>query len=125
LGLGVDIVHLPRIASLMQRHPPARFAFRILSPVELPEWKAVSSADVSQQVRFLAVRWAAKEAAYKALYPRFRPTWKDLAITKESGHKPTLEYRLMDNREHGLRFHLSISHDGEYIFATVLVEEPH
>ena len=68
------------------------------------------------------LRWAAKEAAYKALYPRFKPTWKELVVTKEDGLKPTLRCLLMEADNCGLHFHLSISHDGEYTVATVLVE---
>ena len=68
-------------------------------------------------------RWAAKEAAYKALYPRFKPTWKELVITKGSDVKPVLDYRAKETGDCALRFHLSLSHDGDYTVATVLVED--
>lgn len=56
LGLGVDIVHLPRIASLVSRRTSARLASRILSAAELSEWENLSSEDMLRQTRFLAVR---------------------------------------------------------------------
>jgi holo-[acyl-carrier protein] synthase len=69
------------------------------------------------------LRWAAKEAAYKAMYPRFRPTWKDLDVAKADGLKPSLRYCASGAGKLGLRFHLSVSHDGDYTVATVLVED--
>lgn len=59
-----------------------------------------------------------KEAAYKALYPR-RPTWKDLTYSsfdKRSKSKPELVlHSAVDTR-----LDVSVSHDGEYIVASVL-----
>jgi holo-[acyl-carrier protein] synthase len=141
IGIGVDIVHVPRIASLVRRRSPAKFAARILSPTELSEWKTLSPPttsapaatardsdviatvpDISKRVRFLAVRWAVKEAAYKALFPNYRPTWKDLSVSKEPGNdggKPQLAFGRFEN----VRLHVSVSHDGEYIVANVLAED--
>jgi holo-[acyl-carrier protein] synthase len=67
-------------------------------------------------------RWVAKEAAYKALYPHFIPTWKDLVISKDSGLKPSLQY-ISPESKNTLKFHLSVSHDEEYTVANVLVED--
>jgi len=69
-----------------------------------------------------------KEAAYKALYPVVRATWKDLtyrSITQgQNGHKPALLYRpvLLEELTKVGKMHVSVSHDGEYVFASVLVE---
>lgn len=57
LGIGVDVVHLPRIAAVIKRRTAQKLASRILSTYELEDWqKVVSKADSSQQTRFLAVR---------------------------------------------------------------------
>jgi len=57
LGIGIDVVHLPRIASLLLRRKPARFASRILSPEEYSQWKLFEHvSDQTESVRFLAVR---------------------------------------------------------------------
>lgn len=67
-------------------------------------------------------RWTAKEAAYKALYPAVRATWKDLRLHRPSGStKPALDW-LGTSTLVG-RLHVSISHDGEYVVANVLAEE--
>ncbi|KAF5387853.1 hypothetical protein D9615_000355 [Tricholomella constricta] len=127
LGVGVDIVHIPRIAALLQRRG-SRLASRILSREELSQWESLPPSDVSRQVRFLAVRWGIKEAAYKAMYPTVRPTWKELAYRGLSeGNactKPALVYHPVagtDNSRIG-PIHLSVSHDGEYVFASVTIE---
>ena len=52
LGIGVDVVHLPRIASLVARRGPEQFARKILSHSELNDW----NAGHPEHVRFLAVR---------------------------------------------------------------------
>jgi len=122
LGIGIDIVHLPRVASLISRRGALRVASRILSIPELSDWK---SSPLSSQTRFLVVRWAVKEAAYKALYPVVKPKWKELTYRGlRDGMKPTVEYCpiVSDERKKMGKMHVSVSHDGEYVFASVLVE---
>lgn len=61
VGIGTDIVDVERIAGLWQRQGQ-RFAERLLSGVELVELNEKAYPE-----RFLAKRWAAKEAISKAL----------------------------------------------------------
>ena len=138
IGVGIDIVHIPRIVSLVARRTPAKLAARILSPSEFNEWETSSpsatttpivtagssgmiAAEDLRWVRFLAVRWAVKEAAYKALFPNYKPTWKELSVSKEPGDggKPRLRFEKFEN----VRLHVSVSHDGEYTVANVLAED--
>ncbi|KAF9779274.1 4'-phosphopantetheinyl transferase [Thelephora terrestris] len=135
IGIGIDIVHAPRIASLVARRTPQKLATRILSPNELREWKTIcppallplpqtgKELDVfmaEKWFRFLTVRWAVKEAAYKALFPLYKPTWKDLTVFKASGNggKPGLAFEKFGE----VSLHVSVSHDGEYTVANVLAE---
>jgi holo-[acyl-carrier protein] synthase len=135
IGVGIDIVHAPRFASLIVRRTPTKLATRILSPSELREWETTSppisvppSTDrrdldaimAEKWFRFLTVRWAIKEAAYKALSPRYKPTWKDLSVSKlpGDGGKPSLTFESFVD----VKLHVSISHDGEYTVANVLAE---
>ena len=136
IGIGIDIVHTPRIASLVARRTPTKLATRILSPSERREWESlsppISSVPVStaekdldaimaeKWFRFLTVRWAIKEAAYKALSPLYKPTWKDLTVSKapEDGGKPSLAFENYAR----VKLHTSVSHDGEYTVASVLAE---
>ncbi|KAF8485041.1 4'-phosphopantetheinyl transferase [Russula ochroleuca] len=105
LGIGVDVLHLPR---LIRHLSDNRLARRILT--------------------FQSnCRWAVKEAVYKAVYPALRPTWQDFTLRKCTGSpKPDLVYHPKDNLlslRLG-RIHTSASHDRDYVFATVVVEQP-
>lgn len=57
LGIGVDVVHLPRILALFNRRRPDRFASRILSTAEYGQWKDLQISDAQDRVQFLAVRY--------------------------------------------------------------------
>lgn len=58
LGIGVDILHVPRIARLLlDCRTAARFSRRILSEKELPVWNALPQTDHAKRAQFLAVRW--------------------------------------------------------------------
>lgn len=56
LGIGVDILHAPRLAALAQRKSAARLASRILSQSELAVWNNMPTEDTTR-LRFLAVRY--------------------------------------------------------------------
>ncbi|KAI5836416.1 4'-phosphopantetheinyl transferase [Schizophyllum commune Tattone D] len=147
-GIGVDLVQLPRIAAALSRHP-SRFPARILSPSELSDWRQYASATAAERVRFLAVRWAVKEAAYKALSAAYRPVWHELTYAHGPAGRPMLQYQPKEGFPHpaggmedavsemkarrvgdGLgaptprlkALHTSVSHDGEYAIANVLAE---
>ena len=59
-GIGSDLVEIDRIRTALARHGE-RFARRILSPAEWPDW-----ASAHDPARLLAKRFAAKEAFAKA-----------------------------------------------------------
>src|SRR5690606_25683281 len=61
VGIGTDLVLLSRIEAVLERQGE-RFARRILTPAELQRFLAHS-----QPARYLAKRYAAKEAILKAL----------------------------------------------------------
>lgn len=42
IGIGVDIVHIPRITALIARRGQDKLAHRILSPIELKEFQTQS-----------------------------------------------------------------------------------
>ncbi|KAF8231866.1 4'-phosphopantetheinyl transferase [Tricholoma matsutake] len=128
LGIGVDVVHIPRFAALLSRRCPRRLAARILSEEELTQWGSLPTSDMFRRIRFLAVRWCLKEAAYKAMYPEMRPTWKELTYRglcpRKDGLKPALVYHpiiAVESTKVG-RMHISISHDGDYVIAFVTIE---
>lgn len=85
-GIGQDVVEIARVAGAWQRFG-ARFARRILADAEWPEFE--SSA---QPPRFLAKRFAAKEAFAKALGTGIRApaTLGNIAIGHDEYGRPSL-----------------------------------
>ena len=122
LGIGTDIVSTARIEAACARHG-ASFAERILTEREM--------ADYAQQphpARFLAKRFAAKEAFAKATgYGLRHPvSLHNLGVGHDQFGKPVFEFspelqaRL---REMGVvRHHLSISDEHEHAVAFVILE---
>ena len=80
----------------------------------------------------LVPSWCIKEAAYKALYPSVQPTWKEMTYRGFSlshgkqGTKPSLVYHPTMATEASKIgcVHISVSHDGDYVFGSVIVEGP-
>ncbi len=88
LGIGTDIVRIARLEEALARHG-RRFAERVLAPAELAE------LDTSgQPARLLAKRFAAKEAAVKALGTGVREgiALAQIAVTHDALGKPGLAW---------------------------------
>ncbi|MBW0498784.1 hypothetical protein O181_038499 [Austropuccinia psidii MF-1] len=128
IGIGVDIIDSRRIRNIIiqSQSRPARLASRILSLSETrsSEWRElIRSNQISFMVQFLANRWTAKEAAYKALYPTYKPSWKQLSILKSQKTYPKPSLELLDlngSKISNITLHLSLSHDAHNVVATVL-----
>jgi holo-[acyl-carrier protein] synthase len=122
-GIGTDIVAVARMAGYWQRHGE-RGLEKMLAPDEREPCH--SSQDPA---RFLAKRFAAKEALGKALGTGVRAPLllPDISITHDELGKPgfsfapTLAARLA---ERGLVAHLSISDEQDYAIAFVILETP-
>lgn len=121
IGLGTDIVDLARIRAIHARYG-RRFLQRILTPEELAGMPAASAA-------FIGSRFAAKEAAAKALGTGFsqgvRPAL--LEVKKAAGGQPLLVLHgaaLARACALGMRrAHLSLSHERNLAIATVILED--
>ncbi|KAF8514511.1 4'-phosphopantetheinyl transferase [Gautieria morchelliformis] len=121
IGIGTDILFLPRIVSLVKRRSAERFATRILSEEEHDQWRSLRNS--AERLRYLAVRWAVKEAAYKALQPEVELKWKNMSFMKcsaSTSRKPVL--RVAQELTLGVKFHASVSHDGDHAIAMVVAE---
>ncbi len=55
LGIGVDVLHLPRLSRHLSGN---RLARRILSPAELRDYLALPKEDHGKRIHFLGVRCA-------------------------------------------------------------------
>jgi holo-[acyl-carrier protein] synthase len=122
-GIGTDIVAVVRVRAALERHGE-RFAARLLGPGERAGYAA--SPDPA---RFLAKRFAAKEAFGKALGIGVSPpaTLHAVMVGHDGAGRPVYEYdaRLAAQlAEGGLSAHLSLSDEAEYVVAFALIERP-
>lgn len=120
VGVGVDIIEVHRIEDALSRHGE-RFLQRMFTPGEIEY--CVTSRE--QSARRLAARFAAKEAALKALGTGLREVrWTDCEVVKNPLGRPELQLhgRLAEvARDQGVTaFHLSLSHCKEYALAQVV-----
>jgi holo-[acyl-carrier protein] synthase len=121
-GVGTDIVHIKRIEKIYNAHGE-RFIRRILSDGErarIPE---------RNPHRFIAGRFAAKEAIFKAAGGKGAIGFKDIAILNDSAGRPFIEHaecirELLPSRsgEGRLKVFISISHEREYALAVAIIE---
>lgn len=76
-GIGTDIVQIPRIEAALARNGE-RFAEKILGSEELEKYRRRKEKFEARGIRFLATRFAAKEAFSKAigLGMRMPMTWR-------------------------------------------------
>ncbi len=122
VGTGVDIVETSRIEKALERHGE-RFARRLYTPGEI----AYCEKFKNKAERY-AARFAAKEAAFKALGTGWREgvRWIDVEVTHRPSGKP--ELRLSGRAEQlagalGVtRTAVSISHADRYVVAQVIFE---
>lgn len=121
-GIGVDIATVSRLASTHERFGE-RFARRILHESELREF-----ADHTQPARFLAKRFAVKEAAVKALGTGERQgvLLKNFYLSHDKLGKPLLEVtgeaKRLCHFAGILHRHVSLSDEGDQVVAFVVLE---
>lgn len=120
-GVGTDIASVSRMVEAMARHG-GRFMERILAEAEREDW-----ARTKQPARFLAKRFAAKEAFAKAFGTGIRPpvTLHAIRIAHDPLGKPFFTYSdelasLMAGRD--LVAHLSLSDEADAALAFVVIE---
>ncbi|MES2355454.1 MAG: holo-ACP synthase [Pseudomonadota bacterium] len=121
-GIGTDIVSVSRIRQAFSRHGE-RFPQRILSVAEL-----IDFAGKRDQVRFLAKRFAAKEAFSKALGlgMRMPMTWRNMGVGHDARGKPIIvcNPELQAYMESvGISLgHISITDEQDHAVAFVILE---
>lgn len=122
-GIGSDLVEIARMRDFHERHGD-RALIKLLAPGEIAPCR--SSADAG---RFLAKRFAAKEALGKALGCGIRAplVLPAIEITHDAAGRPGFSLRedadaLLAGS--GLVAHLSISDEADYALAFVVLEKP-
>jgi len=121
-GVGTDIVAVARMAEYFQRYGE-RGLEKLLAPAERVACRASTAPE-----RFLAKRFAAKEAFGKAFGTGIRAPvlLPDMEVVHDDFGKPAFEFSpplaaLLAER--GLAAHLSISDERDYAVAFVVLEK--
>ena len=100
MRIGIDIVKIARVKDLLKDTEKAASIF--------------SAEELSESIETMAGKFAAKEAYFKALGEK--RDWKSVLVAKHDTGAPYLIC------PEGERAKVSISHDGEYAIAIVLIE---
>ena len=122
VGTGIDIAEVPRVGQSIERFGE-RFLRRVFTEEEIRYCDSKAN-----RVERYAARFAAKEAAMKALGTGWNRgvRWRDIEVLRQPGTRPTIRF-------HGVaaefaarlgtkNIALSISHTPEHAIANVILE---
>src|SRR5690606_25090313 len=120
-GIGTDLVQISRIEAVLARKGE-RFAAKILGPEEMEKFRRRRQKVEARGLRFLASRFAAKEAFSKAigLGMRMPMTWRAMQTLNAPSGKPVVVVSgaLKDYMEHNrLSAQVSITDEADYAVA--------
>src|SRR3984885_12812684 len=123
VGSGIDIAEVPRIEQSIQRFGD-RFLRRIFTEAEIRYCDSKAN-----RVERFAARFAAKEAAMKAIGTGWNHgvTWRDVEVSRMPGGRPTIafhgkaaEFAARLGAQHVA---LSLTHTAEHAIAQVILED--
>ncbi|MFZ0063304.1 MAG: holo-ACP synthase [Pyrinomonadaceae bacterium] len=122
VSIGIDIIEVRRVREVLKRTPS--FAERVFTEAE----RAYCDSRGVVAPQHYAARFAAKEAALKALQTGWRGgiSWHDVEIAAHDSGAPYLVLHgiakdLMENSG-ASKAHLSMSHTAEHAIAEVVLE---
>ena len=122
ISIGIDIIEVARIREVLLRTP--RFTDRVYTAAE----RAYCDSRGVVAAQHYAVRFAAKEAALKALQTGWRGgiSWQDVEISAHESGAPYLIFRgevlAVFEKFRATATHLSMSHTSEHAIAQVILE---
>ena len=119
LGVGIDLTEIGRVAQMIDR-----WGERFISKV-FTEGERAYAVERARPAMHLAARFAAKEAALKALGVPSRLSWHEIEVANERG-RPVLRLsgRALEaaNALGVVRMHLTITHAADMACAAVIAE---
>ncbi|HWR15044.1 MAG TPA: holo-[acyl-carrier-protein] synthase [Terriglobales bacterium] len=123
VGTGVDIAEVERVAAAIERFGD-RFLKRVFTDAEIQYCHSKHN-----KTERYAARFAAKEAALKALGTGLRMgiSWREVEVTRLPGGRPTISFHgvaAQFAQKLGMkRAHLSLSHTEHLAIAYVILED--
>lgn len=127
-GIGVDLLRIERIEHVFARHGQ-KFVERILGPQEIEKFQRRYQRDPQRGIRFLATRFAAKEAFSKAIGLGMHSpmAWSRMQTLNEASGKPMVQLSEPLATWYHQRFgpaHVSITDESDTVMAFVMIETP-
>jgi holo-[acyl-carrier protein] synthase len=122
VSIGIDIIEVRRVREVLLRTP--RFAERVFTPAE----RTYCDGRGAVAAEHYAARFAAKEAALKALQTGWSGgiAWQDVEISAKESGAPLLIFhgrvRELYEKSGATAAHLSMSHTSEHAIAEVVLE---
>ena len=122
VSIGIDIIEVARIREVLLRTP--RFAERVFTDAE----RAYCDSRGAVAAQHYAARFAAKEAALKALQTGWRGgiSWQDIEVAARESGAPYLIFtgQVLEVFEKfgATATHLSVSHTTQHAIAQVILE---
>ena len=123
VGIGVDIIEIERVEQVIEKRGD-RFLEKVFTPQEIAYCRTKKSPAAS-----FAARFAAKEAAFKALGTGWAKgvTWKDVEVVRIPPGAPQIRLRgralRFAERKQIRQWHLSLSHLREIAIAFVVADD--
>jgi holo-[acyl-carrier protein] synthase len=123
VSIGVDIIEVARIREVLARTP--RFAERVFTPAE----RAYCDGRGVVAAQHYAARFAAKEAALKALQTGWSGaiSWQDVEVASRDTGAPYLilhgQVQELFEKSGATSMHVSLSHTNEHAIAQVILEK--
>jgi holo-[acyl-carrier protein] synthase len=123
ISIGIDIIEVERVRETIERTP--RFAERVFTAAE----RAYCESRGAVAAQHYAARFAAKEAALKALQTGWSGgiSWQDVEVSaKESGAPLVIFHgraRELYEQSGATAAHISIAHTTEHAIAQVILEK--
>ncbi|MCK1235692.1 holo-ACP synthase [Streptococcus uberis] len=114
IGHGIDLQEISAVEKAYKRQP--RFAQKVLTQKEFDIFEAYKG---KRQISYLAGRWSAKEAFAKAMGTGIgNLSFQDIEVLSDEKGKPFI------NRSPFIgKAWISISHSGDFVQSSVILEE--
>ncbi|MCA9403429.1 MAG: holo-ACP synthase [Candidatus Omnitrophica bacterium] len=112
LGTGIDVIEIERIAKAIERWGD-HFLHHVFLDNEITYARRHKSA-----AAHFAVRFAAKEAVFKAVGTNPQLSWKDIRITNDEHGRPRADILNHDFQD---TIYLSLSHSKYYAVASAII----
>uniref|UniRef100_UPI003340CC8D holo-ACP synthase n=1 Tax=Castellaniella defragrans TaxID=75697 RepID=UPI003340CC8D len=125
-GIGTDLLRIERMERAYVRHGE-RLLKRILGPEEQAVFRRRAARDPQRGIRYLATRFAAKEAFSKAigLGMHMPMTWSRMQVVNLPGGRPSVRLSGPLADWYGARFgqaHISLADEHDMATAFVVIE---